>query len=229
MAASIVTQTAGSTNNGGNVTIALGTLAEDDVIVVVGGFAGGTATVPGVLGPSGFASLMSTVDDASMDFAGQWLRAGATPPTSVLCAGSGDNTDPTAYTVYAVRGVVNTGNPWETVQTSVLSTGVVQAPSVITSTNNAVVLAFGGSDDFTPSPGTVSNFDFNVSAASNETDDFSMAGAASIIATAGTVSPNNWEWETSGSYTAVTVALTPAEEVSTEKGAKSLNLLGVGN
>lgn len=225
MAITIVASIAGAAASGANITLALADTATDDIIVTWGGFAGGTATVPGVLGPTGFTSVW-TVDSAAVDTKIEWLRAGATPPTSVLLAGSGDAADSGAYGAYVLRGVTPTGDPLNVPIRTSIASGAIQSPSIITLTADAAVLALGINDVFDSSPGTVTNFASNVFASANDTDDATAAGAASIIAVAGTVSPAAWTTWGDGAYNTATLALTPASVVAA--GSQLLTSLGAG-
>ena len=73
-----------------------------------------------------------------------------------------------------------------------------------------MVLAVGGNDINDASPGVIIPFAANMGASSNDSDDFSAAGAASIIATAGSIYPSVWTTWGSGAYVTATLALTPA-------------------
>jgi len=215
MANSIVAAVANSTNNGGDVTLDLGSdLAENDIIVLGGGFAGGTATAPGALGPAGFSSVF-VLDSADTDFKVEWLRAGSTPPTSILTAGSGNNQDATAYAVFAIRGADTSSNPFDTAAQTSIAVGVPNASSIITETDGAAVLVFAGNDVFDPTPGVVTNFAHDISASNNETDDFSIGAAASIFASAGTKNAGAWSSWGSGNYVAATLAVKPSASVIT--------------
>lgn len=206
MAITIVSSVISAAASGANITLPITGGAGNDVVVVFGGFAGGTATAPGVISPSGYTSVY-VLDDANNDFKIQWKRLGSTPDPSVLLAGSGDAADAGAYGLYVLRGVDTSANPFDaTIKTSVAA-GVPQSPSIITATNNAMVLALAGNDVNDASLGTVTNFDANIGAGVNDTDDFSAGGAASIIGTAGTISPTAWSTWTSGNYVSATLAL----------------------
>lgn len=208
MAITIVTSIAGSAVDGGDVTLAYDSLQADDVIVTFGGFAGGTETAPGVLGPAGFTSVW-TVNSAAIDVKGEWLRVGADAPASVLLSGSGTATDATAYVSYALRGVTNSGDPLDVGIQTVEANGTPQAPSIVTVTDGAMVLALASNSVLDTSTGVVSNFSADISASSNDTDDISSAGAASLLSTAGSISPNAWSSWGIGDYGAMTLAVKP--------------------
>lgn len=212
MAITIVTSVVGTSAGGSTgVTLALGSTAENDVVVTFGGFAGGTATAPGVTSPSGYSSVWVT-DSAALDSKLEWKRLGATPDPSVLLAASGDAADAIGYVAYVLRGVDTSSNPFDaTIKTSV-ATGVPQSPSIITTTDGAIVLALGANDIFDSSPGVVSNFAANVGGSTNDTDDQSVGGAASVLSTAGSISPTAWTAWGSGVYNTATIALKPQAE-----------------
>ena len=206
---SILTTAAGGT---GSVALAFTGTAQDDIVVTWGGFAGGSATAPGVVSPTGYSSLL-VVDSAATDFKIEWKRLGATPDTSVLLSKSGDVADAVGYGAYVLRGVVSSGDPFNaTIKTSI-ATGVPNVPSIVTVTNEAMVLALGVNDVFDSSPGVLTRFNANMGGSTNDTDDFSVAGAASVIATAGSIYPSVWTTWSSGAYNTAAIALTPASVI----------------
>lgn len=209
MAITIVSSIATAAVSGANISIPLTGAAENDIVVTFGGFAGGTATAPGVISPSGYASVW-VVDSAAVDTKVEWKRLGSTPDASVLLAGSGDAADSGGYGMYLLRGVTTAANPFNVTTLTSIAVGVPQSPSIITAANNAMVLAVATNDVFDSSPGTVTNFAANIFASANDTDDQTVAGAASIIATAGSISPTAWTTWGSGNYNAATLVLTPA-------------------
>src|SRR3990167_1332612 len=212
MAITIVASVFGSRAGGTTgVTLVYAGGATDDIAITFGGFAGGTATAPGVTSPSGYTSIYSR-DAADSDFKVEWKRLGATPDPSVLLAASGDAADAVGYGAYVLRGVDTSANPFDMsplVTTSITATGVPKAPSVITATNGAIVIAMGGNDVLDATPGVIPNFSANIGGSTNDTDDFSFAGAVSILGTAGTLNPTIWSTWASGAYVTVTTALKP--------------------
>ena len=224
MAITIVTSVVGTAVGGTNVTLALGSTAQNDIVVTFGGFAGGTATAPGVISPSGYTSVL-VVDCAANDFKIQWKRLGATPDPSVLLANSGDAADAVGYGAYVLRGVVTDPDPFDsTIKTSV-ATGVPNVPSIVTTTAGAIVLALGVNDINDGSPGVLTRFAANIGGSSNDNDDFTVAGAASIIATAGTIYPSVWTTWASGVYNTAAVALKPASVATGGTVSVSTNFL----
>ena len=214
MAITIVSSVINSAASGANITLNLNSLQENDVVVTFGGFAGGTATAPGVISPSGYTSIL-VIDSAAHDFKIEWKRMGATVDPSVLLAGSGDAADAGAYGSYALRGVVTSGDPQDIgVQAITASADVPKSPSITTVTNGTIVLALAGNDQFDTSPGVVPNFNANMGASSNDTDDFSTAGAVSILATAGLINPSVWSTWASGNNTSATIAIKPEPAAS---------------
>lgn len=211
MAISIVTSVVGTSAGGTTgVTLVLAGAQTNDVVVTWGGFAGGTATAPGVVSPSGYTSIYSR-DAADTDFKVEWKRMGATPDPSVLLAASGDAADAIGYGAYVLRGVDTSANPFDinpVIQTSI-ATGVPDSPSVLTATNGAIVLALAVNDVNDNSPGVVANFAANIGGSTNDTDDLSVAGAASILSTAGSLNPDAWSTWTAGAYVALTTVLKP--------------------
>lgn len=205
MAITIVSSVISAAASGVDITLPIDGGAQNDIVVTFGGFAGGTATAPGVISPSGYTSVF-VVDDADNDFKIEWKRLGATPDPSVLLAGSGSAADAGAYGLYVLRGVDTSANPFDTPTITSIAIGVPQSPSIITATNNAMVLAVAGNSINDPTIGTVTNFDANMGASQNDTDDFTVGGAASVISTAGTISPTAWTTWNSAVYVSATLA-----------------------
>ena len=210
MAISIVASVFSAVASGANVTLVYAGAQENDIAFTFGGNSGGTATAPGVISPAGYTSIYS-VDSASVDFKVEWKRLGATPDPSVLLAGSGDGADAVAYGAYVLRGVDRGVNPFDIspiIQTSI-ATGNPSAPSVLTVTNGAIILAMAAGDNNDSTPGDVVNFAANIGGSTNDTDDCTVAGAASILATAGGLKPTIWNGWATNNYAAVTTALKP--------------------
>ena len=230
MAITVVTSIVGTAVGGNNVTLALGSTAIDDIVVTFGGFAGGTATAPGVISPTGYASVWVN-DSAALDTKLEWKRLTAADP-SVLLSNSGDAADAVGYVAYVLRGVVPTGSPFQGGTQTSIATGVPNVPSIVTVTAGAIVLALGANDINDTSPGVLTRFNANVGGSSNDTDDQTVGGAASIIAVAGSTYASVWTTWASGVYNTVAVALTPAS-VATGNGVVAtqnfLSVLGAGS
>lgn len=203
---SVFTTAAGAA---GSVRLIYTGTQENDIAVTWGGFAGGTATAPGVVSPSGYASVW-VVDSASNDFKIEWKRLGATPDTSVLLRMSGDANDAVGYGAFVLRGVVTDPDPFDVPIRTSIAVGVPNVPSIVTVTDEAMVLALGANDINDTSPGVLTRFANNFGGSTNDTDDFTIAGAASIIATAGSIYPSVWTTWASGNYVTAAVALRPA-------------------
>ena len=212
MAITIVASVLGTAAGGNNVTLALNSTAIDDIVVTWGGFAGGTATAPGVISPTGYASVWVN-DSAALDTKLEWKRLTAADP-SVLLANSGDVADAVGYVAYVLRGVVPTGSPFQGGTQTSIATGVPNVPSIVTVTANAMVLALGANDILDATPGVLDRFSANIGGSTNDTDDLSVGGAASIIAVAGSTYASVWTTWGSGVYNTVAVALTPASVVA---------------
>lgn len=207
MAITIVTSLVASAGGGANITLPLDNAQTDDFVLTFGGFAGGSATAPGVISPSGFTSILVN-DDANLDFKVEYKKMGATVDPSVLLAGSGVSTDSGGYGTFILRGV-DTSSPFDATILSSIASGVPFPPSIVTNTSGAMVVAVGGNDVFDSSPGIVPGFIANIGASSNDTDDFGTAGAASVRTATGSFSPTSWTTWTAGNYVAATVALKP--------------------
>lgn len=208
MAITIVASVVATSADGADVTLVFDGSQENDVAVVMGGFAGGTATAPGVISPSGYSSIW-TVDSGQLDTKLEWKRLDSNPDASVLCAGSGNAADSTGYVGYVLRGVSTDASPFDATTVTSIASGTPQSPSIITVTDGAIVLALAANDVFDSTPGVVNNFDANMSGSSNDNDDITVAGAASILSTAGTIAPDAWSTWAGGTYNTATVALAP--------------------
>ena len=209
MAITIISSILLTAADGLNITIPFTGAVQDDVVVTFGGFAGGTSTAPGVISPTGYTSILVN-DAADVDFKVEWKRLGSVVEPSILLAGSGAAADAGGYGAYILRGVTKAENPFiGVIQTSIAS-GVPQSPSIITAIDGSIVLAMAGNDVFDSSPGNVNEFAANMGSSTNDTDDFSVAGAASIFASGGSKAPGAWSTWTAGGYVSATVALAPA-------------------
>jgi len=134
---------AGAVADGGDVTLTLSGLglAQNDVVIVFGGFSRTTAD-PGV--SSGGWTENFEFDGADQDNSLSWKAMSGSPDTSVVCLGSANATDAAAYVALAFRGV-NTTTPFDA--TSVTGEGAAGAipnpPSITTATAGAMIIAMG--------------------------------------------------------------------------------------
>ncbi len=137
--------------NGGNVTInftgngfGMVPLLPKDVVLVFGGKPGRAA---GGIGPldQGYTTITTTSTVAAGPNFGVWYkRMGDVPDQSVLLRGSANASDGTAYGAYILKGVSDVVTDATTQSVKGNSTNPA-APSIITTSNNAWVIAMAGS------------------------------------------------------------------------------------
>lgn len=210
MAITIVgTPQTGSAINGANLTLTFSTTpAENDIVLVFGGssrFITPNPTAPG----SGYTQIAL---NAANVFVGAWYkRMGASPDASVVCYGSGNTGDTTAYGCYILRGV-DTSTALDAAATTAGETSSTNpnAPSITTVTNGAWVFALAGSKVNDATPGTISGYSNQIFANNTDTFSFTTAGATLEKTTAGAEDPAAWPSWATGLWYAITVALRPA-------------------
>jgi len=211
MAITVVgTPQTGNAVNGGNVTLTFSTTpAENDVIVVFGGAPSFVSPNPAAPG-SGYTQI-ALYATSSLFFGAWYKRMGASPDSNVLCYGSADTLEATAYGCYVLRGVDTTTFNDATATTAGLTNSTnPDAPSITTVTNNALIIAVAGSKVLDTTPGTVSGYSNQINIAGNDNTDITVAGATFEKITAGAENPAAWSSWVSGNWYAITIAVRPA-------------------
>jgi hypothetical protein len=219
MAISLVGTTQGSASNGSGVTIDLTgiSLAENDLVVVMGGFPG--------TGNSGVSGYTYTVTDAGASVSGSFsvcykFMTGS-PDTSVTCLGHGNTSNACAYTVMAFRGV-DTTTP---IDTSSISTqnasGTPNSPSITTVTDNAAVITCGISAVDDAAVTAPSGYGDKVSGNASDTFSATTMSAWKLKTPAGAENPAAWADLSSAGWIASSVALRPAASGTIEDGVFS--------
>lgn len=195
--------------NGVNVTITFtSTPQEGDLVLVFGGHPHQAATN---LGPStaGYTAI-ATHTAAAPNF-GAWYKVmGSSPDTSVVCYGSGNALDGTAYACYVIRGA-DPDSPFDATATTAGPTTSTNPdpPSITTVTNNALVIAMSGSQVTDATPGTIASYHATISGTANDSNDITVGGAMRIKASFGTEDPGAWSTWSSGANYSITVAIRP--------------------
>jgi hypothetical protein len=208
MAISLVTVTtpAASATNGGNVTINLGTLQQNDLVIAFGGHPFRSGAVAAGPSTAGYTQIFAADVTPSCSF---WVGRkfmGATPDTQFVGLGSGNASDAASYGVFVLRGVDQT-TPLDVAATNAAA---IDPPSITTVTDNAWVLALTISAVNDTSPGTITNFTNTITSAGNDTVDSVIAGATRVKTPAGAENPAAWSTLTSTNPRSVTLAIRPS-------------------
>jgi len=205
-------------NNGNDVTLTYDTITpplEGDIIVVSGGHAAtDTAALAAPIGNnSGNFQALGDHSGTAPIFGAWWQRMGATPDTSVLCDGGGNNSDGVQYTTYVLRDVdlITALDVAPTTAGPTTSTNP-DPPSITPPTDDAWVIAMAGSEVRDTSPGTISGYTNHLDDTRNETADQTVAAATFDITTNGGSAENPAAWSAwgSGAWYAITAAFRPA-------------------
>jgi hypothetical protein len=217
----------GSGNNGNDVTLTFDTITPpqtDDYVIVAGGHGDAVTTLTAPSPNAGGAYTQIAINTGVEPIFGVWIKKmEATPNTSVLCAGSGNNADATAYCCATWSGVDTvTAQDAAAITVGPTTSTNPNCGSITTVTANAFVLAIAGSAVFDSSPGTVSGYTDQISVSRNDTNDISVALARIDAGAADAEDPPAWGTWASGAWYAVTVALRPAAGAAFATGPKIL-------
>lgn len=199
----------GTALNGGDVSLDLTTLtggiaaspSQNDLVIVTGGFVGATAGV----NTAGYTEIVDQTNTIEQIVA--YKIMGATPDTTVDCAGGGDANDAVAYVAFVFRGV-DTANPLAA--TTTLATGsstTPDSPSITVGADTVVITAVA-SATFSSGLSTPLHWASN-NAQNDDTSDATAGLAYQTQNAAATVDPPSWTGFVSGAWCAATVALRP--------------------
>jgi len=205
-------------NNGNDVTLTLDTVTpplEDDIIVVFGGHAAtDTAALAAPIGnTSGNFIALGDHSGTAPIFGAWYQRMGATPDTSVVCDGGGNNQDGVQYGCWVISGVdTTTALDVTTVTVGPTTSTNPNCGSITPPTDDAWVFAMAGSEVRDTSPGTVSGYTNQLENTRQEAADQTVAGATFDITTNGgsAEDPAAWDAWLSGAWYAITAAFKPA-------------------
>src|SRR3989338_6834942 len=205
----------GSDINGNDVTLTFDTTGGNaplpgDVVIFFGGH--GCDCVCTAIGPiTSWYTLATSTDGADVQV-GVWYKVMGDPPDlTVQGEGGGDTGDAVAYGAYIIDGTTLDAAIFDQTAVKVAQvTGVPAAPSIVTQTAEAMVIAVAGGHLTDATTGTVSGYTNDLTAAPGDTDDITLAAATKIVASPATENPGAWSTWTSANYIAITVALKPA-------------------
>jgi len=215
MAISVVDSgsTAAAATNGGDVALTVSSLAENDLIIVMGGIGGSAAGTAGATGNNSgaFQSLFNNDAGANIFYVG-WQRMGVTPDTSITCTGNGDAGDATAYACITLRGASLDSPPTDATTTTASSTSTnPNPPSIDWSTAGTAVIA--GALSEVNDAAIVAPSGYSTATVwtdnGNDTEDATV-GIAYLLAPADPEDPAAFTSWGSGLWQAATVAIKPA-------------------
>lgn len=136
----------------------------------------------------------------------------STPDTSGNSWDPGGTSDSVAAVAFAFRGV-DMNTPLDGVTPTTVDTSAVpNAPSIVPASDDCVVFICGGrSNSLDTTPGTVTNYTL-ASTSANDTNDATISAGYRILSGQAGVSqdPPAWSSWTSGNYSAVSCVLRPA-------------------
>lgn len=183
----------GTANNGGDVTLTLPTMAEGDVVVVIGGYAQKPSTDPAT--PTGYTlvTVGSTVTNAANGYGriGAWYKVqGPTPDANVTGAGFGSTSASTTYHAIVLRGV-DTAAVVDVTSAVVANAdpGAPDAPAVTVATIGAWVFAVGYANTTDDVVTGISGYTGLAWAAADDTHDCSLGFSYKEATATGTEDP----------------------------------------
>ncbi len=222
MAISLVTGGAlgGSTNNGGNVTITLPTMAQGDVVIAFGGFNFRSTFTPGA-SSAGYTQLALVNTSGAALWVGYKVM-GASPDATFVGVGTGNNADATAYGVYVLRGVSGAVVEATTTTAGPTTSTNPDCPSITTVNENAWVLALALSIVNDASVTIPSGYSNAVASNTTDTNPTTVGGGTLTKASPGAEDPPSFTNWSSGSWTAASVAIKPAALVAAISQALTL-------
>jgi hypothetical protein len=210
---------AGSTNNGGDVTLTLpAEITAGDTVVVFGGHPH-RAGAP--LGPStsGYTQAFTPFNTQTPNF-GAWYKVmGSSPDANVVLQGTANVNDGVAYGGWVLRGT-DTSTVLDAAPTTAGPTSSTNpdAPSITTVTPGAWVLSIACSNANDGNSGTPNNYENVTSAAGVDGVNTSIGGATIIKATPGAEDPPAFPSWGSGVWYAATLAIRPASDGYSQGG-----------
>jgi hypothetical protein len=214
MAISLVGTAEGAIANGANVTIALPTCLENDLVCVFGGFVADANAGVSTAGYTEDTTALSSGGTSSFSY----KRMGASPDTSVTCLGSGDVLTATVYVVMVFRGV-DTSTPIDAATPLPAKTfSAPNSPSITTVTDGAAVISFAYCDTEDAALTAPTGYGDKVDITLTEFFPAYAAGAWKLKSPAGAENPAAWTAKAGFSH-AYTVALRPAAAGSFGDGA----------
>jgi hypothetical protein len=198
--------------NGNGVTMVIppSSVQTGDVVILFGGKPGRASTSIGALGGLNYTQIFSTGANAKGPNFGAWFKImGATPDSSIVALGSANASDGTAYGAYIFRGVSSV--MFDVAHQSVIGNSTnPDPPSVITATNNAVVVAVAGSQVNDAAVYSILGYSDFRTATANDSLDITVLGNWASIAAAGSTDPGVFNAVATASWVSGTIVLKPA-------------------
>ena len=125
----------------GAITLSLGTISTDDIILVICALDGNEGNPTGSGNQSGSMNQVQLISESNVEIEMLWLRVGATPDTTVTISWSG--TQQGRFMIVRISGALQTGNIVDVVGTGTTNSSTATAAvTAITSTVvNTLVIA----------------------------------------------------------------------------------------
>lgn len=193
----------GIATNGGDVTLTFDVApAENDVVVVLGGYSCTGSAPTNSPGPktAGY-TTMHQFSNTNLGLSASYKVMGATPDTSVTCAGfAGGNSQraAAAYSSYVLRGV-DTANVEDAIATTVgpISDGTEpDNPSITTVTDSAwVIIAACTARHTSKVLAAPTGYINDILLEGDDTERYHFGSATREIATPGAEDPGAWSWQ----------------------------------
>lgn len=225
MAITFVGSATGTALNGLDATITLPAGMQQNDIVLLGCCNGGN---PGPNLPTGYTNIVASGTGTLLyRFCRKFM--GASPDSTVLVTGTGSATDACSGVAMVFRGVDTTTPLDVTPVTDGTVSGAPDAPSITPVTANCAIAIFGTSASNDTTPGTVTNYTSPSpsTAAANDTNPVTTAGAYRILSGGASVAqdPPAWSTWTSAKWVAESIALRPSSGTAWD-GAATLGGTG---
>jgi hypothetical protein len=179
-------------------------MQQNDILIYYAGRDGSTTLNV----PTGFTNLGGT-NNAQMAFGIAWKRMGATPDSTISGLTSAIAI---SHTAVAIRGASTGASPIIAATPSSGSTGSPNPPSVTSTSNNSLILAFGFLDDdtltsVTPPSGFTDIFWHSV----DESGACSGTMASYLVQTsAGSIDPSSYTTNGDDAWYGITLAINPS-------------------
>lgn len=212
MAISLVGTANNGATSGADVTVTLPAgLAENDIVLVMGGHGNASGSAAASISTSGYAALTTSSLTDHYSFVSAWKRMGASPDSSVTGVGGGSGSNAAGYVVMVFRGVDTSTAIDATTTTDTGASGDPNSPAIVTATNGAAVVSCFGKHAGASVNSGPSGYGDLVSESRTDTIAFLAGAAWKAIAVAGAENPAAFDVALTGqNWAAHTIALRPA-------------------
>ena len=206
--------------NGGDVTVTLPVvMQENDFVLAFGGHGRFAGVVPSIstAGYSNSANWGSATAPGRIGvYASKFM--GASPDVDFLGVGSADAQDAVGFTALVFRGV-DLSNPFDVTPTTTNggTSGVPNSPSITTVTPGCAIISLGLSRAFDSVVTPPTGYGDTICVSADDTTDVSVMMAWITQGSAGTEDPGPWSGITATGWLAGTVALRPAADSGTTR------------